>query len=201
VTAVTHPARAVTPPTSGPPTGVAGSRPKTGVASSRPQAPHTRKERQRLVRELVARYAVGSQAELVALLEAHGVEATQATVSRDLDELGIGKLRGADGIAFYALPEPGGLAQILRQFVVGIDASGNLAVVRTTPGAAAAVAGAIDAAGVPGVLATVQGDDTLLVVAVEGIAGREVADRLAAVKHARPSGPSVGPELMEDTPG
>jgi transcriptional regulator of arginine metabolism len=143
-------------------------------------------ERRRLVRELVGRYAVRSQEQLVGLLRERGVEATQATVSRDLDELGITKLRGADGRTWYALPESGELAQILRQFVVAIDASANLAVVRTPPGAAGTVASAIDAADVPGVLATVQGDDTLLVVAQEGRTGREIADHIQSLKDRTP---------------
>lgn len=143
---------------------------------------NVRQHRRRLLRELIARYEVDSQSALVALLAEHGVAATQATVSRDLDELGIAKLRGADGRVSYALPEPGGLAQILRQFVVTVDASGNLAVVRTPPGAAATVASAVDAAELPGVLATVQGDDTVLVVAAEGTSGRAVADRLITTK-------------------
>ncbi|HVL99297.1 MAG TPA: arginine repressor [Egibacteraceae bacterium] len=144
-----------------------------------------RERRRQLIRELVSRYEIGSQSALVALLAEQGVDATQATVSRDLDELGIGKVRGADGRVAYALPEPGGLAQILRQFVASVDASGNLAVVRTPPGAASAVASAIDGAALPGVLATVQGDDTLLVVAAEGTSGRTVADRLTAIKESR----------------
>jgi transcriptional regulator of arginine metabolism len=143
-------------------------------------------ERRRVVRELVGRYAVSSQSQLVDLLAERGIEATQATVSRDLDELGISKLRGADGRTWYALPESGGLAQILRQFVIGIDASGNLAVIRTPPGAAGTVASTVDGADVPGVLATVQGDDTLLVVAREGITGREIAARLAEIKERTP---------------
>lgn len=142
--------------------------------------------RRDLVRDLVARYEVRSQAELAELLALEGVEATQATVSRDLEELGIGKRRGADGQLAYALPEAGGLAQTLRQFAVDIAASGNLAVVRTPPGAAAAVGSAIDVAGLPGVLATVQGDDTLLVVAVEGEAGASIAERLRQTKEANP---------------
>jgi transcriptional regulator of arginine metabolism len=159
-----------------------------------------KRARQELVRQLVARYEVSSQAELVALLAEKGVHATQATVSRDLDELGIGKLRGADGRVAYALPEPTGLSQILRQFVVAIDASGNLAVVRTPPGVAAAVASAIDQADVPGVLATVQGDDTLLVVAVEGRTGREVADHLHALKQTRPPGADEPLQPTSDRP-
>jgi transcriptional regulator of arginine metabolism len=144
-----------------------------------------RDRRLRLVRELVGRFVVTSQADLVELLESEGVAATQATVSRDLEELGIHKLRGADGQVAYALPEAGGLGQILRQFVVRIDASGNLAVVRTPPGAAGTVASAIDGAELPGVLATVQGDDTLLVVAVEGSSGRELATLLTSIKQPR----------------
>lgn len=147
----------------------------------------TRDHRRRRIRELVATYEVESQTDLVALLASDGIAVTQATVSRDLDELGIGKVRGADGRISYSLPEAGGLAQVLRQFVLRIDASGNLAVVRTPPGAAAAVASAIDSADVPGALATVQGDDTLLVVAAECASGRQVADRLLAIKQSRPN--------------
>lgn len=146
----------------------------------------TKERRRRLVRELVAGYAIESQSMLVALLADQGVEATQATVSRDLEELGISKLRGADGRVAYALPEQGGLSQLLRQFVMAIGASGNLAVVRTPPGAAGTVASAIDAAELPDVLATLQGDDTLLVVAVEGTTGQAIADRLLALKGKRP---------------
>ena len=147
----------------------------------------TRDRRRRLVRELVAAFAIDSQATLVALLAEQGVEATQATVSRDLEDLGIGKVRGADGRVCYALPEQGGLEQLLRQFVTAVGASGNLAVVRTPPGAAGTVASAIDAAELPDVLATIQGDDTLLVVAVEGSSGRAVADRLVALKDRHPA--------------
>ncbi|MGH8898438.1 MAG: arginine repressor [Egibacteraceae bacterium] len=140
--------------------------------------------RRQLVRELVARRQVSSQEELVELLRQQGIVATQPTVSRDLEVLGIAKVRGANGRLVYAVPNHAGLVQVLRQFATGIDASGNLAVVRTPPGVAAAMAAAIDAGVVPGVLATVQGDDTVLVVAVEGTSGREVADRLTAIKEA-----------------
>jgi transcriptional regulator of arginine metabolism len=143
-------------------------------------------QRQRLIRELVSTHAVSAQSELVTLLGKAGVDATQATVSRDLEELGITKYRGADGQVSYTLPENGSLAQILRQFARAFDASGNLAVVRTPPGAAAAVASAIDSADLPGVLATVQGDDTLLVVAREGFLGSQIAEQLRQCKERRP---------------
>lgn len=151
------------------------------TTSAAPIGSHGRDRRRALLRELVALHHVESQTELVALLAQRGVEATQATVSRDLDDLRIGKRRGADGRLAYSLPETAGLAQSLRLFGVGIEASGNLAVVRTRPGLAGAVAAAIDEAREPGVLATVQGDDTVLVVAVEGTSGRTVADRLVAI--------------------
>ena len=144
-----------------------------------------RAQRRQLIRDLVSTHEVTAQAELVALLAEAGVEATQATVSRDLEELGITKYRGADGRTSYALPDTGGLAQMLRQFARTIDASGNLAVVRTPPGAAAAVGSAIDTAELPGVLATVQGDDTLLVVARDGISGGDIADQLRKYKERR----------------
>lgn len=145
-----------------------------------------RDDRRQRIRDLIATYEIDSQADLVTLLAGDGVEVTQATVSRDLDAMGVGKQRGADGRVAYALPETGSLAQVLRQFVTQVDASGNLAVVRTPPGAAAAVASAIDAHGLPGALATVQGDDTLLVVAVEGGTGRGLAEALLHIKQAKP---------------
>ena len=145
-----------------------------------------RDARHRLIRELVSTYEVSAQSDLVDRLAEAGVVATQATVSRDLEELGITKIRGADGRTAYALPQAGGLAQILRQFAHTFDASGNLAVVRTPPGAAAAVGSAIDAAHLPGVLATVQGDDTLLVVAREGFSGIQISEQLRQCKERRP---------------
>lgn len=145
-----------------------------------------RDRRHARLRDLVATFEVASQAELVDLLADHGITATQATVSRDLEELGIAKTRGADGRSAYTLPELPALAQTLRQFATAVDASGNLAVVRTPPGTAAAVAIAIDAGDVPDVLATLQGDDTVLVVAREPATGRDVAERLRALAHARP---------------
>ena len=141
-----------------------------------------REQRHALIRELVADHRITSQTELVELLASRGLSVTQATVSRDLDELGIGKLRGADGTIAYHLPDAAGLGPILRQFVIMIDASGNLAVVRTPPGTAGMVAAAIDAAELDDVLATLQGDDTVLVVAREPATGRDVADHLQTIK-------------------
>ncbi len=169
----------------------AGARLMSSVSDARDGRDQRDRRRARL-RELVAHHAVSSQAELVSLLADSGFAATQATVSRDLDDLGISKTRGADGQVTYALPEMPALAQALRQFVLQIDASGNLAVIRTPPGTAAAVAIAIDEGDVPGVLATLQGDDTVLVVAREPATGRDVADRLLATKTGRVSSREPG---------
>ena len=168
------------------------------AGNGRPEGP-PRAHRRSLIRELVAAHAVRNQAELVDLLAGHGVEATQATVSRDLDDLAITKQRGASG-SVYVLPEAAGLAQVLRQFVTRTDASGNLAVLRTPPGHAGAVASALDASAVPGVLATVQGDDTVLVVAVEGTSGRALADRLRDLARDRRPVPPVPPPVPMERP-
>lgn len=151
--------------------------------------------RRRLITQLVGTHEIGSQTELVGLLAANDVEVNQATVSRDLEHLGIGKMRGADGTVAYFLPERTGLAQLLRQFVVNIDASGNLAVLRTPPGAAATVASALDAAVLQGMLATLQGDDTVLVVAREPATGRDIADTLQQLKSPSHSTKSVDTTL------
>lgn len=146
----------------------------------------TKEVRQRQLRQLLATHDLRSQTEVRDALAAEGIAAHQATVSRDLDELGAAKVRGADGSLIYRLsPDPGPSAarqrldDTLRQFVTRISASANLAVLRTPPACANPVASAIDLAELPGVLATVSGDDTVLVVAEDGLEGRAVAEALA----------------------
>jgi transcriptional regulator of arginine metabolism len=143
----------------------------------------TRAARQARIVELVRDRTVHSQAELLALLEADGIGTTQATLSRDLDELGAVKLRGADGGAsVYVIPDDGSpvrgieggtarLARLLGELLVSADASGNLAVLRTPPGAAHYLASALDRAALHDVVGTIAGDDTLLVVAREPVTG------------------------------
>ncbi|MFA9445589.1 arginine repressor [Egicoccus sp. AB-alg6-2] len=141
-----------------------------------------KRRRQQLLRELISDHDLGSQSEVRAALAARGVDAHQATVSRDLDELGAVKVRGADGTLVYRLavdPGPGSarsrLDETLRQFVVSVSHSANLTVLRTPPACAHPVASAIDLAELDGVLATVSGDDTVLVVAAETLPGRDLA--------------------------
>lgn len=144
----------------------------------------TRAARQARIVELIRDRAVHSQTELLALLEAEGVATTQATLSRDLDELGALKVRGA-----YVIPDDGSpvrgveggtarLARLLGEVLVSADASGNLAVLRTPPGAAHYLASALDRAALHDVVGTIAGDDTLLVVAREPLTGAQLVARL-----------------------
>ena len=141
--------------------------------------------RHQLLRQLVTDRDLHSQVEVADALRAAGVEVHEATVSRDLGEVGAVKVRGADGSLVYRLaadPGPSSarerLDETLRRFVTQVQASGNLAVVRTPPACAHPVASAVDLAELDGVIATVSGDDTVLVVAEEGLSGAQLADRL-----------------------
>ncbi|MFW0793053.1 arginine repressor [Gordonia sp. CPCC 205515] len=140
--------------------------------------------------ELLSVNQVRSQSELQRLLATQGIDATQATLSRDLDELGAVKLRSADGGAgVYVVPEDGSpvrgvfggtdrLARLLSELLVSSDSSGNLAVLRTPPGAAHYLASAIDRANLPDVVGTIAGDDTIFVVAREPADGAELSRRI-----------------------
>jgi transcriptional regulator of arginine metabolism len=159
----------------------------------RMSSPTTRAARQGRIVELVAQRAVRSQSELAKLLAAEGIETTQATLSRDLDELGAVKLRGADGGApVYVIPEDGSpvrgveggisrLTRLLGELLVSADSSGNLAVLRTPPGAAHFLASALDRAALHDVVGTIAGDDTIFVVAREPLSGAELAERFTGL--------------------
>lgn len=135
--------------------------------------------RRRLVRQLIVAQPITSQHELVEMLEEAGHYVTQATVSRDLDAIGAVKMRTERGSLRYELPDeaptPVGdnreTVRIIDEFVYSLAASGNLLVVRTRPGAANVVGGAIDRADLAGVLGTVAGDDTVLIVTAEDTGG------------------------------
>jgi transcriptional regulator of arginine metabolism len=144
-------------------------------------------QRQHRIIQIVSQQAVTSQTQLVGLLAASGVEATQATVSRDLEDIGAVKVRGADGESIYAVPElpkdrvapSDHLRRVLGDWVVDVAPSANLVVVRTPPGSAHVVASALDRAALPEIIGTVAGDDTILVVASARVGGTAVAHRLA----------------------
>ena len=146
-------------------------------------------QRQHRIAKLLAEHHVGSQSKLVELLAADGIVATQATVSRDLDELGAVKVRVPGGEMVYAVPElsrdrlapEDHLRRVLADWVVQVAHSGNLVVVQTPPGCAHVVGSAIDRSNIDGVLGTVAGDDTLLLVADQRTGATKVAKKISAL--------------------
>lgn len=154
---------------------------------SDPRPTVSKTERQHAIRRLLGERDLASQSEVREALAELGIDAHQTTVSRDLDELGAVRIRGSERALVYRIavdPGPGNararVDEVVRQFVVSARASGNLAVIRTPPACAHPVASAIDLAELDGVLATVAGDDTVLVVAAEDLGGAALADRFLA---------------------
>ena len=151
----------------------------TRHAADRP----TKNQRQHRIIKLLESRAVNNQAQLVALLANEGVDATQATVSRDLEDLGVVKVRLPGGETAYALPELPAqqfapdehLRRVLGEWVVEVAHSGNLVVLRTPPGSA------LDRSGLDEIVGTVAGDDTVLVVVDEAVGGRALAVQLRDV--------------------
>jgi transcriptional regulator of arginine metabolism len=147
----------------------------------------TKTQRQHRVSQILKKEAVTSQSELVRLLAEQGVDATQVTVSRDLEELGAVRVRGAGGALVYAIPEGPDdrpapelhLRRVLGEWMADVTSSANLVIVRTPPGCAHVVASALDRAGLADMAGTVAGDDTVLVIAAEGVEGSVLARRLA----------------------
>ncbi|WP_206037913.1 arginine repressor [Rhodococcus sp. HNM0569] len=160
---------------------------------TQPGTARTRAGRQARIVALLSAHPVRSQTELAALLAAEGIEATQATLSRDLEELGAVKLRAADGGAgVYVVPEDGNpvrgvsggtdrLSRLLGDLLVSTDASGTMAVLRTPPGAAHYLASALDRAALPEVVGTIAGDDTIFVMAREPMSGAELAAKIESL--------------------
>jgi transcriptional regulator of arginine metabolism len=139
------------------------------------QVPLTKAARQAKIVELLEAQPVASQTELGRLLAAGGVQVTQATVSRDLEELGAVKVRTSHGMS-YAVPPEGQpragtpeavdarLGRLLEELCVSAEATGSTVVLRTPPGGAHLLAAALDRAGLPEVAGTIAGDDTVLLV-------------------------------------
>jgi transcriptional regulator of arginine metabolism len=149
----------------------------------------TKNQRQHRITKLLESQAVTSQAQLVELLAVEGVEATQTTVSRDLEDLGAVKVRLPGGDTAYALPDlpvqqiapEDHLRRVLGEWVVEVAHSANLVVLRTPPGSAHVVGSALDRSGLEGVVGTVAGDDTVLVVVVDDMGGATMAEHLRDV--------------------
>lgn len=135
----------------------------------------TKVQRQATVARLIGDHEVTSQPQLLELLAAERIEATQATVSRDLDDIGAVKVRVPSGNSVYAIPEfapdrpapADQLRRVMGEWVAEVAWSGNLVVLRTPPGCAHVVASALDRSRLDGLLGTVAGDDTLLCVAAD----------------------------------
>ena len=141
-------------------------------------------QRQHQVQKILADHPVSSQAQLVDLLAESGVVATQATVSRDLEDLGAIKVRVPGGATVYAIPEMPSeqlapqdhLRRVLGEWLVEVDRSGDLVVLRTPPGSAHVVASVLDRSAIKNLLGTVAGDDTLLAIAASGKGASVAAD-------------------------
>jgi transcriptional regulator of arginine metabolism len=148
--------------------------------------------RQRKIVGVLREVPVTSQTQLVKILRSSGYPATQATVSRDLDELGAVKVR-RDGKVAYALPGdsatvPAGDAygRMFGESILELESTGNLVVVKTPPGHAGMVGGALDRIGIEGVAGTVAGDDTIIVICKQGVMPRKVERRLRSLVEALP---------------
>jgi transcriptional regulator of arginine metabolism len=159
--------------------------------------PGTKAARQARIAEIVRRRSIHSQSELARALGEEGLTVTQATLSRDLIELRAEKVRTAAGALVYAVPGEGGdrsvqaaedagylaarLARLCTDLLVSAEASANLVVLRTPPGAANYLASAIDHSVFPGVLGSIAGDDTILVISRDPTGGEELAQRFLAL--------------------
>jgi transcriptional regulator of arginine metabolism len=160
-------------------------------------SPNTKAARRALIAQIIERTPVANQAQLADLLAEQGLTVTQATLSRDLDEIGAIKIPGSDGSSVYAVPAEGGehvlvaakgeeasiarLGRVASEVLVSADSSANLVVLRTPPGAAQYLASAIDHSVLPAVIGTVAGDDTLVLVTKDPQGGAQVAAAMLAL--------------------
>ena len=167
-------------------------------------SPATKGARHQRIIDLVTHHEIRSQTELADLLAERGVHVTQATLSRDLVELDAVKVRSRTGALVYAVPAEGGdrapvaphetaaasqrLGRLCADLLVSAEASANLVVLRTPPGAAQFLASAFDKAEMPEVLGTIAGDDTVLVIGRDPRGGSALAARFLAL-----AAPGVAP--------
>jgi transcriptional regulator of arginine metabolism len=175
------------------------------MAAPRAGELHTKAARHARIVSALAENAVRSQFQLAQLLADAGLHVTQATLSRDLEELGAVKLRSPDGgQPVYVVPEDGAplplralsdappqrLIRLLGELLVSAEASANLVVLRTPPGAAQFLASALDRAALPDILGTIGGDDTVLVIGRDPAGGDALARRLLGLARSTPPPPA-----------
>lgn len=150
-----------------------------------------KQKRLNTIRIIIANERVSSQEELLKMLYAKGFDVTQATLSRDLKQLKVAKIATSDGAYIYVLPtsplykreskEMSSNERSAQNGFVSIEFSANIAVIKTRPGYASGIAYDIDRSELPGVLATVAGDDTILLVVKEGYSHDEVLVQLSGI--------------------
>jgi transcriptional regulator of arginine metabolism len=187
----------------------------TSPAESGSAVAPTKAARHAMIAQILTRHAVRSQSELRDALAARGVQTTQATLSRDLDELRAQKVRGQGGEQVYALPVEGGarapvvaedaeqiaarLQRWCAEVLVSADTTANQVVLRTPPGAAQLLASAIDHSVLPGVLGCIAGDDTVLVIVRDTTGAQALTARLLDLATRGRSRPGTGPGLPDHT--
>lgn len=165
-------------------------------------APKTKSARRERVAELIRSTQVHSQSDLLRLMTKDGFEVTQATLSRDLDELGAIKIRDGEGALVYALPtdlrvvgDEHRVARLIEEFALTVDRSGDIVVVRTPPGGAQLLASGFDQligqSDQSLVVGTIAGDDTILLVAREG-KGATMVSAIRSIAEGQ-----GGPELLK----
>ena len=143
-----------------------------------------KRDRQQAILRLVRERSLSTQAEVAEALHGAGFEAVQTTVSRDIAELGLVKVRAEDGRLVYAPPgsqghgAPPRLGVAVRRFALSVEPAGSLVVVRTSSGSASALAQGIDEAALPAVAGTIAGDNTIFVAPREGTTARALAGQL-----------------------
>lgn len=140
-----------------------------------------RNSRQDAIRDIVRGKSIRTQRELVDELQSIGYKCTQATVSRDIADMGLRKL--SDGI--YVLAEDLHLQRMVSEFVGGVDRADNLVVIRCQPGTAPGVAAAVDAATLHEIIGSVAGNDTVLVVAGDADSAAELVNLVTKLSNAR----------------
>ena len=145
-------------------------------------------KRQQAILSLVARERLGSQHEIISRLAELGLDVTQSTISRDIEELGLARVHDHDGTRYVIPGEPTGggvpkrlLKHLLDEFAVSFTRANSGIVIRTPPGAAAALAEGIDRAGLPGLAGTIAGDNTILLVGGEGVAPQQLERTLTEI--------------------
>jgi transcriptional regulator of arginine metabolism len=170
-------------------------------------SPFAKTERQQAILDLVRDRKVRTQEEIVAALHRRGLEATQATVSRDIRELGLVRVHDPDGLRYVAggeadepSPVTTRLRAVMREHVRSMEFVEHIGVVRTRPSSAPLVAAVIDSAHFEEVAGTVAGDDTVLVVVRSRPGARRLADRLRAAMAGGPAARQPGARAQDATP-